>query len=555
LITLVVTLFLVSTPIGTIDFQGNKTVSKGTLLREMLSREGDEYSEAAVGFDIEKIKRLYRTEGFFETEIAPNVQTADDEVTITFTISEGYRPRIERIDIHGGEERDLARYVKLERGDFFVENKISETRHTIEEYYKERGFAYADVRSSADPDSGILTFTVDRGLLHYVRAIDITGLKTCKERVVRREIELTEGELFSSKQLRNSQRNIYNLGFFSTISAQIVRSASDSVDIIFSVRELKSRVLNFGAGVSVPLGFLTSFALEELNLFNQGHRFQIHPSFEINVDRNWETRLEFRYVIPNVTRHKLTFTFLPYVWYEQKTEFTRKTRGDEFWISKKFTDHLQGSAAHQYKRVDIREKVTLPDTIKGATNSVRLQLMADYREEFFNPQTGVFLLPAVEYAGGVFGGDNDFLRFEIEGRFFIPILKNVLAQRVKLGVLQPLNGVAVYEKFHLGGQYSLRGYSERSVGPDSLGDEKYGNLLGNYNLEYRVALPASLGLVGFFDLGYCDNEVFFENSDYLKASAGLGLRYYSPIGPIRLDLGFPLTDPGYELYVGLYHIF
>lgn len=555
MITLVVTFILFTTPIEKIDFQGNKTLSKGALSREMLSREGDEYSDAAIGFDIEKIKRLYRTEGFFETEIETDVKKTDEKVTVTFIVSEGLRPRIAHITIRGGEEPDLARYIEIERGDFFVEDKIGETRHNIEEYYKERGFAYADVRSSADPDSGILAFTVDRGLLHYTRRIDIMGLKQCKDRVVRREIEFKKGDLFNGKKLRNSQRNIYGLGFFSTISAQIVRSASDSVDIIFSVRELKSRVLNFGAGVSVPIGFLTSFALEELNLFNLGHRFQINPSFEINIEREWETRLELRYVIPNITPYRLTFSFLPYVWYEEKNEFTRRTRGDEFWISKKFTDHLQLSTAHQYKRVDIREKVALPDTIKGATNSVRFQLIADYREEFFNPQIGVFMLPAVEYAGGVFGGDNDFLRFEIEGRFFLPILKNVLAQRVKLGVLHPLNGVAVYEKFYLGGQYSLRGYSERSIGPDSLGDEKYGNLLGNYNVEYRVALPASLGLVGFFDLGYCDNEVFFEDSDYLKASAGLGLRYYSPIGPIRLDCGFPLMDSGYELYVGLYHIF
>ena len=555
MITLAVALLLFTTPIEKIDFQGNATVSKGALLREMLSREGDEYSAAAIGFDIEKIKRLYRTEGFFETEIEPEAKKTDDKVTVTFIINEGLRPRVARITIRGGEEIDLARHIEIERGDFFVEDKISETRHNIEEYYKEHGFAYADVRSSADPDSGILTFTIDRGLLHYIRNIDVTGLKQCKDRVVRRELEFKKGDLFNGKKLRNSQRNIYNLGFFSTISAQIVRSASDSIDIIFSVRELKSRVLNFGAGVSIPLGFLTSFAFEELNLFNLGHRFQIHPSFEINIEREWETRLEFRYVIPNITPYRLTFSFLPYVWYEQKNAFTRRTRGDEFWISKKFTDHLQFSAAHQYKRVDIREKVTLPDTVKGATNSVRLQLIADYREEFFNPQIGVFMVPAVEYAGGVFGGDNDFLRFEIEGRFFLPILKNVLAQRVKVGVLHSLNGVAVYEKFYLGGQYSLRGYPERSIGPDSLGDERYGNLLGNYNVEYRVALPASLGLVGFFDLGYCDNEVFFEESDYLKASAGLGLRYYSPIGPIRLDCGFPLMDSGYELYVGLYHVF
>lgn len=521
----------------------------------MISRKGDEYSEAASGFDIEKLKRLYHTEGFFETEIKTHVEKIEDGIVLTFSITEGIRPRVQQITVSGGEEPDLTKYIEIETGDFFAEEKISETRNDIEDYYKERGFPYANVRSEANPDSGILTFSIDRGLLHYVRNIEVTGLKQCKERVLRRELELKKGDLFNKKKLQNSQRNIYNLGFFSTISAQILRSASDSVDIVFSVRELKSRVLNFGAGMSIPLSFLISFALEELNFFNQGHRFQIRPSFEINIEGEWETRLELRYIIPNITNYKLTFTLLPYLWHEEKTDFTRRTRGDEFWISKKFTDYIQLSAAQQYKRVRIHEKVELPDTLKGVTNSIRLQLLMDYREEFFNPRTGAFILPATEYAGGVFGGDNDFVRLEVETRFFIPMLKNVLAQRIKLGVIHPLNGVAIYEKYYVGGQYTLRGYPERSVGPDTLGDEHYGNMLGNFNLEYRIAVPMNFGVVGFLDAAYCDNKLHLEDSDYLKASAGLGLRYYSPIGPIRLDLGFPITDPGYELYVGLYHIF
>ncbi len=555
MITLVVTLLLFSTPITKIDFEGNVTLHSRKLSRELISRKGDEYSEAAIGFDIEKLERLYRTEGFFETEITSRVEKIEDGIVVTFVINEGIRPRVQQITVRGGEEPDLTKYIEIETGDFFTEEKISETRNDIEDYYKERGFPYADVRSEANPDSGILTFSIDRGLLHYVRNIQIGGLKQCNERVLRRELEFKKGDLFNKRKLQNSQRNIYNLGFFSTISAQVLRSASDSVDIIFTVRELKSRVLNFGAGTSIPLSFLISFALEERNLFNQGHRFQIEPSFEVNIDGEWETKLELRYIIPNITNYKLTFTFLPYLWHEEKTDFIRRTRGDEFWISKKFTDYIQLSAAQQYKRVRIHEKVELPDTLKGVTNSVRLQLLMDYREEFFNPRSGAFILPVVEYAGGIFGGDNDFVRLEVETRFYIPMLKNVLAQRIRLGVIHPLNGVGIYEKYYVGGQYTLRGYPERSVGPDTLLDERYGNMLGNYNLEYRVAVPMNFGVVGFFDMAYCDNKLHLENSDYLKASAGLGLRYYSPIGPIRLDLGFPLTDPGYELYVGLYHIF
>ena len=150
---------------------------------------------------------------------------------------------------------------------------------------------------------------------------------------------------------------------------------------------------------------------------------------------------------------------------------------------------------------------------------------------------------------------NDFVRLETEERIFFTVFDNTFAQRFKVGVLIPTNGVSIYEKYYLGGQYTLRGYPERAVGPDSLGDERYGNILLNLNLEYRIRLPLNFGLVGFFDAGYIDNEMSLFNSDYLKMTAGFGLRYFTPIGPLRADIGFPLGEKGNELYLGIYHTF
>ena len=101
----------------------------------------------------------------------------------------------------------------------------------------------------------------------------------------------------------------------------------------------------------------------------------------------------------------------------------------------------------------------------------------------------------------------------------------------------------------------MRGYAERSIGPDTLADERYGNILINYNIEYRVGLPWNFGIVGFFDIGYLDNGIDLQTSDFLKAGTGFGLRYYTPIGPARGDIGFPIGEDGWELYLGIYHIF
>jgi len=552
---LLITLLVFNTPIIKIDFVGNESVPGRVLAREILSEKGNEYSDVNINFDTEKITRFYETQGFFDIEVTPRVESSEQGVEIIFTIKEGPRPQIVEIVINGAEESKIKHLLEIKTNDFFIKDKILKSRAKIEDYYKDRGYPYVDVRSSIMADSGKLLFDIEKGAVHYVRNIEVKGLTVCNPDVVRREIEFKKGDLFSKSKLLFSQRNIYALGFFSTMSVTMSQQEPDSIDLIVDVRELKSRILNFGVGLSIPLSFLISLGVEELNIFNLGHRFQVRPSFKINIEGEWEGKLEGRYTIPHITPLRISISILPFLWFEETQEFTRQTRGNEFRVSKLYTENIQFGIAHQYKYVDFRQKIELPDTIKGVTNSIKLQLMMDYRDEFFNPKRGIYLLPLVEYAGGIFGGNNDFVRLETDNRLFLPLLNNTIAQRLKVGVIIPTDGVATYEKYSLGGQYSLRGYPERSIGPDSFGDERYGNIIANYNFEFRITLPKYFGIVGFFDVGYIDNKIDITDTDFLKVTAGFGLRYYTPIGPIRGDIGFPLMEKGREIYLGIYHIF
>ena len=550
----VATLLITYTSVSQIDFDGNAVIPDRTLRAEILSKRGEEYSEMDLNYDVERITRYYKSEGFFQTEVRAGVLTRDTLVEITFEIAEGLRPKIARIVMTGSDD-DLRRHHDLRVGDFFIREKIQATENSIEEHYQDRGFAFAKVSSRALPDSGVLVIDVDKGLQYRIRNVEVRGLTKTRPQVVYREIELKKGDLYNKSKVYNSQRRIYAIGFFGMLKVEMLPQGPDSLDLVFNVRELKSRILNFGVGITLPLSFLVSFGLEELNIANIGHRARVNPLFKINIDREWEARAEARYTLPYVTPLGLQLSVLPFIWLEEKNEFSRQTRGNEFRITKVFSEDVALNLSHQFKYVRIEQKVTLPDTIRGVTNSVRLQFFMDRRDEFFDPGNGVYLLPMVEFAGGIFGGENDFVRLETEERFFMTLLNNTFAQRFKFGVLFPRNGVAVYEKYYLGGQYSLRGYPERSLGPDSIGEERYGNVLLNLNLEYRIRLPFDFGLVGFFDAGYIDKELDLRNSDYLKMTAGAGLRYFTPIGPLRLDLGFPLDEKGAELYFGIYHTF
>lgn len=525
------------------------------LRREIVSMVGGEYSDLDISYDVERIGWFYRSRGFFATEVRPEVAIHRDTVSVLFHIEEGLRPRIEEIVVVGGTVPNIRDYLRVRPGDYFIQNRLNESTRALEDFFKDRGYPFAEVEHSALPDSGILVFEIQKGGLYYIRKIEVRGLTRTRPHLVRREVELDPGDLYDKSRVYNSQRRIYALGFLGMLQVEMTKVEPDSLDLVFNVRELKSRILNFGIGITLPFSFLVSVGIEELNLANLGHRVNVTPLFKFNIEREWEVKVEGRYTLPHITPLRLSISTLPFVWFEDKSDFLRYTRGNEFRVTKVFTEHAALSVAHQYKYMRLEPRVVLPDTIRGATNSVKMQFLLDFRDEFFNPRRGFYMVPVLEYAGGIFGGENHFVRLENEERVFVGFLGHVVAQRFKAGVLIPTNGVSVYEMYYLGGQYSLRGYPERSLGPDSFADERYGRILLNLNLEYRIGLPLNFGLVGFFDAGYIDNEIDFSDSEYLKTTAGVGIRYFTPIGPIRLDWGFPLQEKGSELYLGIYHTF
>jgi outer membrane protein insertion porin family len=557
LIVLLLPILIFTTPIHKIDFNGNKAASNRTLRQHILSRKGEEYNEVNLTYDVNGISNYYESQGFFYTMVSPVVKSDDEGIALTYNIEEGSRKRIEVIVVNGTTRDSITHLLELKEGDHFIRANIRASEDSIEMYFNNSGYPFASVRSFVLPDSAILIFNVEKGMKYYTREITIEGLVSCNPRVIHREIELKRGDLFTKKKLVKSQQNIYSLGFFSTVDVELQRYSDDSLDLVFNIRELKSRILNFGIGLSTPLDFLFSFGIEELNLFNTGHRFQVRPSFQINIDQEWIVKLDGRYTIPHITDVRLTLSILPFIWYENLTDYNLHTRGNELRVSKFLSDNILLSVYNQYKYVELHRKTDIPidDSLTGITNSLTGQLLIDTRDDFFNPYRGYYLTPQLELAGGPFGGANDFVRCELETRAFVPIAGHTLAHRLRIGYIYPLNGVAFYELYALGGQYSIRGYPERSIGPLLIGEDHYGRVLANYNIESRFHLPFNFGLVGFFDCGYVNDEFDLSRDDLFKASAGAGLRYYTPIGPARFDIGFPLDEKNQVLYLGIYHIF
>ncbi len=560
-------LVLLPNTVARIDFIGNRTFSDRTLRTAIYTKKGDEYNEINLIYDTEKLASYYRRFGFFATAADYRVTKRGEKTDIEFLVREGLRPTIERILVRGADgfdARKIRRLLLVKPGNFFLEDRILITKTNVENFIKDLGYPYAQVRTVSDPDSSRLILEVEPGDQYYVKEIQISGLKTCRPRVVRQEIGISRGDLFSRAKMRSSQRRIYGLGFFSTVDVELIRGLTDSLDMVFTVRELKSRLLNFGVGVSasyqtegdIPVNFLTSLGVEELNLFNAGHRLLIQPSFSFGFPRRWESKLEGRYTIPYVSPLRLSVSTLPFYDLENTQQYERRTIGNELQISRMIRENIKVSVANQIKKVRFQSDSAGIDTFPSSTNSIKVQAIAEGRDDFFNTHRGYYLVPLCEYAGGVFGGDNHFVRTEIEERIFLPMGNHTLAQRLKVGAIMPTGDVRPEEKYNLGGQYSLRGYGDKSIGPDSIAgtDEHYGNLLANLNIEIRMSVFKYFSILAFGDAGFLANRL--EAADP-KAGLGLGLRYYTPIGPLRFDVGVPATPwswSDFKIHLGFYNI-
>jgi outer membrane protein assembly factor BamA len=449
-------------------------------------------------------------------------------------------------------------------GGFLIEDRVARARMTVLGEIRDRGYPFARLTTTFARDTRYLVFTVEKGMLCYVRNIKVTGLKRYRLRIVEREIKIARGEPYRVSKVIKSQRAIYGLGIFGYVDAAAESTGVDSVDLNFIVNEISPRVFSFGFGVEAPpewvlnsIGVLASVGFEHLNVLNLGHTWASDLTFAINLKGEYDIKFEPRYTVPHVFGSQIYFLVHPFIQYESKEMFSRMTRGVEGKAIRFVGDYLQVNLANRYKYVDAELKASDTTGLEPAlTNSVIANVIFDTRDDFFSPRRGIYVLPLIEDAGGLLGGDNHFYRLSGELRVFQPLVYGVTAFRIRVGRLYPRSEpVSLHEKFSLGGQVSVRGFDDKSIGPDTLGDEHYGNVLANANLEYRFDLYRNLGALIFCDIGDVRNDIGDFEWSALAKSVGAGLRYRTPVGPIRLDYGRGFGQGKGRFSFGFYNIF
>ncbi|MFH1202570.1 MAG: outer membrane protein assembly factor BamA [Candidatus Omnitrophota bacterium] len=542
------------------------------------------YKEGTLKEDIDKIRAFYKRGGYQDVEVEYSTEKLKkNKVAVSINIKEGIKYVVGTVSIEGNsivkEQEIRSNLSECLPGKVFSQDGLSQDVSNIQSLCFDKGYIFAEVKESTSLDAQTgrvnITYNIAENQIGYVDMIKIRGNIKTKDVVIRRELRIYPADRFSGEKLRRSRERLNNLGFFEEINYDTEPgSAPNKKNLIVQVKESKTGEFMFGGGYSSVDQFIGFAQIEQKNFdwrnfpyFTGGGQDlslraelgSLRKEFGLSFTEPWifDYPLSFGFDLYNRSHYR--DTDVGYAYDEKRT-------GGDLRLAKELSEYLK---AHLFWRFDNIEITNIDEAASSDLKkeegqntiiSTEFGLDRDTRDNIFEPTRGRLLSGAAELAGGPLGGDKNFTKFIGSFSNYIPITrKSVLQSEIRAGITQPFGSsdeVPIYERFYAGGSDTIRGYRERKVGPiDAATDDPIGGealLIGN--LEYVFPLVEYIKGATFFDVGNVWSKVKDFGSSGYKSSVGLGLRIKTPLGPLRLDYGYPLNkEPGETKRQGRLH--
>jgi len=500
-----------------------------------------------------KIEIFYKNHGYLDVKIGePSVKEEKDGVIIKIPIQEGPCYKVGEVKIvqHLFPQSFIEKKLSLKPGDTFSLMKLKEDKVLITHLFADHGYAYAKVNTLLDkhPDKKIvnITYKVYRGPVVYINRIEITGNTKTRDKVIRRQILIAEKWPYSAKRIEKSEERIRRLGFFEDVQIKQEKAAKeDELNLKVKVKEMLTGSFGIGGGYSTRDKFYFMSEISERNFLGKGQKISL--SFRIS-SKAIRYSLDFFDPYFRDTRYSLGWSI-----YDYKTEysdFTKKSKGFSIKTGYNFSLNLSGYVGYRFDDTDLEDiSNDTAQIIKDSkdihiTSALQAGLKYDSRNHFFLPTKGWYHGIDFEYAGGVLGGDSNYFKVTGTHHVFFPLFRTTGHIKLGYGYLTEGSGkkIPVFERFYLGGIDSVRGYKYGDISPKdpATGDKIGGTRMFYTQIEDIFPIVKSINLMGvvFYDMGEVwDRDSGFKSSE-IKKSIGIGIRWLSPLGPMRLEWGY-----------------
>jgi len=593
-----------------ITFLGNEKLKDGFLKQRLATSEtgffsfvsgSGAYKQDAFDRDVTLLRFIYFNEGYVQVKIdRPQVYVTPDKksIYITIRIEEGEQFDVGDIDFSGDllfSREELGSVVKINKQKVFSYDTLQKDLGELQAKYGDLGYAFANViprtRINEKERKVDITFEFDKGNKVYFGQINVVGNSKTRDKVVRRELKIFEGELYNETRKRQSQEAVQRLGFFEDVvfKTSTPPDKPDILNIDISVKERNTGSIQLGAGYGSATGFSLQGQVQQANFLGKGQKM----GAGVNISTLYNTYF-VNFTEPHLSDSDYSVGFDLYQSQANRYDYTELIAGGAVRLGHPITEFLSATLRYRYDKtilgnVEASDAGGFPHNITdypgappagatpavglfpiytngGDTGSVTAQMEYDKRNDRINPSDGIYSSASLEYAG--IGGSLNYTKGSAAFRFFKKVFwevvwrNNLSYSAIASNSDQP---VPFNQKFLLGGPYSLRGYRFAKVGravysqfyadwwnviqpglsPNDLHTQGTRSVGGSQQaliqseFEFPLIQEAGIKGVAFYDVGAADDDL---NSSNIYADMGFGFRWFSPIGPLRFEWGFPLNS-------------
>ncbi len=553
-----------------INFVGNKKFSDSDLRKAVRTEEtrwykffsdSDKYDPDRLQFDQELLRRYYINEGYADFQVKSahaELSPKKDAFYITFVVDEGVQYKFGEVkvtsELKNGEKPDFSDLITSKSGKIYNASKVEETIDAMTKRLGDLGYAFVDIQPKLERDTpkqlANLTYVIKPGPRVYVERINVTGNVRTLDEVIRREFRVSEGDAYNNSKLQRSEQRLNNLGFFEKVDIKNEQgSAPDKTVVNVDVKEKSTGEVSIGAGFSTTDGVLGDFGVSEKNLLGRGQELRTRLTLAAR-----RKQIELGFTEPYFLNRDIAAGFDIYRTKQDflaQSSYNMDTKGFNLRSSYALQEKLQHSVNYTLRENNVTDVTPEASTyikqqVGTNVNSAISQSFAyDDRNNKLDPSSGYYLRVTQEFAG--LGGDSRYLKHDLKASYYYPITSKWRTSFIaSSGYIFGMGGrdVRINDRFFVGGD-DLRGFRNAGIGPrdtatrDSLGGNAY--YTGTAELKFPLGLPEELGVSGavFGDAGSLwkidGSNVGVSESNAIRASAGVGILWTSPFGPIRVD--------------------
>lgn len=562
-----------------INFEGNAHLSTWRLRKEMKTKrqtivsfldKSGRLDEAQLQQDMDAIRGLYQDHGFIDVEIKDvrRERNAKGKLTITIVIAEGPQYHVRNLSVSGekvAKEESIRALLKMKAGSVYSPKQLHDDAKAVADAYGSGGYVDLVITPESIPAGPALVdvhYNLEEGARSYLNRVNIEGNTRTKDKVIRREVLVAPGDVFNTVRAETTKKRLENLGYFSKVETYPEDTdVPGRKDLTILVQEKRTGSLSFGAGFSTVdqlVGFaeLTQGNFDLLNwpsFTGGGQKFRLRLQYGTQ-------RKDFllNVIEPYFLDRRLSLSGS--VFYSEadylSVDYNQRNYGFSFELRKPLTTFMYASLGYQLQNVEIfNVSSSAPADIKSqegtfTESKVYSSLVFDRRDNPLLTRSGQRIAFAPFVAGGFLGGDTQIYGWDLEAsQYFLLKWDTILLINGEIATVDTWgNGslVPLFERLYLGGANNLRGFPFREIGPQQNGEPIGGGSMARATIEWTFPIIEKARGAIFYDTGFVNQDSWAFNLHHLASDIGVGIRLNLPIGPMRLDYGYPLQRAGYH---------